>query len=173
MDAAAPESVLVVVEREAACLLWMTHWGPLPDDDWSMLEQEEWEPAQDFAARLESTLERHTAGASSRHVVLLVASGSNDEASTSARWAMSATILTHLVRTGGGKLLLTRGYGFDDREQAALADLADELTEAWDGSNVVVGTQFHEPQPESQVHGPFPTIRRAHAAGGQAIAQPA
>jgi hypothetical protein len=173
MNAEASESVLVVVEREAACLLWMTHWGPLPDDDWSMLEQEEWEPAQDFAARLESTLDRHTADEGSRHVVLLVASGDNDEASTSARWAMASTILTHLVRTGGGKLLLTRGYGFDGRQQAALADLADELMEAWDGSNVVVGTQFHEPPPESQVQRPIASLRRAHAGGGQAIAQPA
>lgn len=173
MNAAAPESVLVVVEREAACLLWMTHWGPPPDDDWSMLEQEEWEPAQDFAGRLESTLERHTADASWQPVVLLVTSSDNDEASTSARWAMSATILTHLVKTGGGKLLLTRGYGFDGREQAALADLADELSEAWDSSNIVIATQFHEPPPESQVQRPFAPIRRAHAAGGQAIAQPA
>jgi hypothetical protein len=138
-----------------------------------MLEQEEWEPAQDFAARLESTLDRHTADDGSRPVVLLVASAGNDEASTSARWAMSSTILTHLVRTGGGKLLLTRGYGFDGREQAALADLADELMEAWDGSNVVVSARFYEAPPDSQVQRPIAPARRAYAAGGQAIAQPA
>ena len=52
MERSAQESVLVVVEGDAACPLWLNHWGPAPTDDWSMLEQEEGEAQAQFSDRV-------------------------------------------------------------------------------------------------------------------------
>lgn len=139
-DRRASDSVLVVVEREAACPLWISDWGPMPEAGWSLMEQEEWESAEAFAERLQVTIEREMADAT-RPSVLLVTSGFDDDEATCERFSLSSTILTTLATSGGGRLTLTVGYGHDGRREPSLESLAEELAEEFSTSPVSVGVR--------------------------------
>jgi hypothetical protein len=137
-DHRASDSVLVVVEREAACALWSADWGPAPDAGWTLLEQEEWEPAEQFAERLQTTLLRETSDAT-RPTVLLVTSGLDDDAASSEHWSLSSSILGHFTVNGGGRLILTTGYGAPRCD--SLESLAEELSDEWASASVSVGVR--------------------------------
>jgi hypothetical protein len=136
-DRRANESVLVVVERAAATPLWNADWGPTPDEGWSMLEQEEWEPAAAFAERLQLALERQ-ATETCQPTVLLVTSAQDDEAAMSERWSLSSVVLGHFTSTAGGRLLLTGGYGQETRAAFALSSLAEELSDEWATASIAI-----------------------------------
>ena len=151
MERSAQESVLVVVEGDAACPLWLGHWGPAPTDDWSMLEQEEGEAAPSFSDRVTATLSRCAADPSASDVILFVVGSRSDEAALAARWDLATTVLTHLSQRGGGRLLFTRGYGHDGRAEPALSVFAAELREEWDWAGIEIGTRLREPARAPQV----------------------
>src|SRR5688572_8809062 len=92
----AQPSVLVVVEKEAVCPYWMEHWGPAPEGDWSMIEQEEWEPDASFAERLGTTLARCSAEESDGEIVVFVASSRKDAAAMAERWSRATSLMSHL-----------------------------------------------------------------------------
>jgi len=144
MDRQSQESVLIVVEAEAACPYWMSHWGAAPMNDWAILEEEAGETRSTFSERLDDSLVRLGAETSSDDVVLLVVGSRTDEQAVAARWDLATTILTQLAQRGGGRLLFTRGHGFDSRSEPALKALAEELSEEWDWSKVEIGTRLHE-----------------------------
>jgi hypothetical protein len=144
MDRHPKESVLAVVEGDAACPLWMNHWGPAPKDDWSMLEEEVGESRRDFSARLGDALVRLGAETGPNDVVLLVAGHRTDEEAVAARWDLATTVLTQLAQRGGGRLMFTRGHGADARLEASLTALAQELAEEWEWSGIEIGTRLHE-----------------------------
>ena len=153
-DRRATDSVLVVVEREAACPLWLSDWGPMPEAGWSLIEQEEWEPAEAFAERLQTAIEREMTDAT-RPAVLLVTSGFSDDDATCERFSLSSTILTTLATNGGGRMSLTVGYGHDGRREPALEALAEELSEEFSASPVTVdvraGRASRMPEPRRAV----------------------
>jgi hypothetical protein len=140
----APESVLVVVEGDAACPMWMGHWGPQPVDGWSMIEREIWETEAAFSERLWNTVARSTSGDATEHHVMLVAGERTDPAAVAARWDTATTILTHLAQHGGGRLVFTVGHGHDSRSEAELCALADELAAEWADSGVEVTVRVPE-----------------------------
>src|SRR5262245_35733486 len=113
------ESVLVVVEGHAACPYWMDHWGTEPAADWSMVEQEEWESAEAFRERLEVVLDRERlAGAAA--TIVLVSSAATDAPAMASRWELANGVMNHLLRSGGGALVVTRGFGHRGQAQPAL-----------------------------------------------------
>jgi hypothetical protein len=144
----ARESVLVVVEGEAACPFWMDHWGDEPADGWTMLEQEPWEAVTSFSDRLEVALRR---AAATGATVVLVAAGSTEALAMAARWQISSSIMNHLAACDGGRLLLTRGYGHDGRPDAALDALAEDLLEEWADADIDILVCLDEPAPVSNV----------------------
>ena len=110
-------SVLVVVERDAACTLWMPHWGPQPET-WSVLEQEPGEHGSCFDERLELTLGRHRWLARSPLTLVFVLGPSTDAVSAAERWDRACSFLSHLAALPRSLLVLTSGYG-DARARAA------------------------------------------------------
>jgi hypothetical protein len=162
MDSKARESVLVVVEGEAACPSWMDHWGDAPEDGWDMLEREEWEPAEMFSERLHTTLVRASADTDASATVVLVAAGSTEPAAMSARWRLAADLMNHLASMGGGRILLTRGYGHDGRAEPALEALAEDLRDEWSGAKIQVIVCLNEEPPASQIRisPPATTVRQ-------------
>jgi hypothetical protein len=169
MEQATQDSVLVVVEGYAACPLWMAHWGTEPEGEWTMLEQEEWEPRSVFIERLRCTLDRGVVGAS--ETVVLVTSHRTDDATTAARFELSAVVLNHLTQQGGGQLLLTRGHGADARSEQKLGALAEELTEEWSDVRVAVRAADHAPA--SHVRKSSLPPRHAARAFGDVVSQTA
>jgi hypothetical protein len=126
-------SVLVIVEGQAACPYWMNHWGTELEGDWSMLEQEEWESSEGFLDRLQTALDRDAFGVEST-TIILVASAATDGAAMGTRWDLASNLMNHLRRTGGGELVVTRGFGHRGQPQPALEALVADLVDEWEGS---------------------------------------
>lgn len=141
----AQQSVLVVVEGDAACPYWMDHWGPAPELGWSMLEQEEWEPAGAFSERLDAALDRAVYTAGSSEEVVLVTGGRTDAEAMAARWSRASALCRHLAAVGGGQLVLTRGFGHDGREEPELSALAEDLAEEWEDSGITICVRLDAP----------------------------
>lgn len=129
------QSVLVVVEGDAACPFWMEHWGAEPTDDWSMLEQEEWETTPGFMRRLEDTLARV---ADPELTVVFVTGMRNDPMALASRWELASSLMAHLAQHGGARLVLTRGFGQSRQSAGILAELADDLSDAFEEAAEVV-----------------------------------
>ena len=145
MDLETEESVLVVVEGNAATLSWPAHLGAPPEQGWSLIEQEEWEPPGAFLARVDGTLERCRLGAASKQLVLLVAGSWLDEETLRARAHLANEILGHLALSGGGTLLLSHGHLHDPQLRGELTSLASDLAEEWDDPRLVIRTRFVRP----------------------------
>jgi hypothetical protein len=145
MDFQTEDSVLVVVEGSAATLSWPAHLGTPPEQGWSLLEQEEWEPFDSFSRRVNDSLERSDPGVGSRQVVLLVAGSWMDEETLTGRARLSNDILRHLAQAEGGTFLLSHGHLQDARLRGELTSLASDLAEEWDDSRLVVRTRFARP----------------------------
>lgn len=140
------QSVLVVVEGSAATLSWPSHLGAAPEQGWSLLEQEEWEPAHAFRERVNQTLERCTPDASSNQVVLFFVAGSWMDGDTlAARAHLANDILRHLAQTEGGTFFLTHGHLQDGRLRSELEQLASDLAEEWGNTQLAVRTRFARP----------------------------
>jgi hypothetical protein len=129
----------------------MEHWGTDPEGDWSMLEQEEWEPDAAFAERLGTTLARSSAEDSEAEVVLFVMSSRDDAPAMTERWSRANSLMSHLARFNRAQLVLTRGYGYGDEVDSMLSDLGEELREAWADAGVSVLVQLPERAPQSQI----------------------
>ncbi len=140
MERSVEESVLVVVEGDAACPLWLNHWGPAPVNGWSMLEQEEGETQAAFGERMTSTIERFSDPESNDVVVIVVGRGTGESACGS-RWDLAGTVLTHLSKRAGGRVLFTHGYGCDDAPDASLAAFVAELAAEWSWSGIEIGVR--------------------------------
>jgi hypothetical protein len=145
VDLETEESVLVVVEGNAATHSWPAHFGAPPEQGWTLLEQEEWEPQGAFLKRMGSTLERSRLGESSKQVVILVAGSWLDEETLRTRAHLANEIVGHLALSGGGTLLLTHGHLHDPLLRSELTSLGIELTEEWDDPRLVVQTRFVRP----------------------------
>jgi hypothetical protein len=139
------QSVLVVVEGSAATLSWPSHLGAPPEHGWSLLEQEEWEPAHAFRARVNDALERCTVDSTSNQVVLFVAGSWMDGETLAARDRLANDILRQLAQAQGGTFLLSHGHLQDGRLRGELETLASELAEEWDDPRLVVRTRFARP----------------------------
>jgi hypothetical protein len=145
IDLETEESVLVVVEGNAAAPSWPAHLGAAPVKGWSFLEQEEWEPPGDFFQRVTDLLERCRIGDPSAKVVILVAGSWLDEETRRTRARLANEILGHLALSGGGTLLLSHGHLHDPHLREELASLASDLKEEWDDRRLVVQTRFLRP----------------------------
>lgn len=137
-------TVLVVVERDAACMLWMPHWGPEPET-WALLEHEPEECSEAFADRLELVLRRFAGSTETPATIVFVLGRSADAATTSERWERASLFLYHLATTPHARMVLTSGYG-DEHALCAQA-LAEDLTE-----------EFEEHPVEIVVRGPNATF---------------
>lgn len=154
MQPGASKAVLVVVEGEAACPLWMKHWGAEPADGWAVLEQEEWETRPAFVVRLRTVVARLSSELAPE--IVLVTSSRCDPSAVAARWDLATTLLACLVQTGGGELALTRGHGASARAEHALDELTGELAAEWEENGVRVSHRPLEEPPVSTVRSSVP-----------------
>lgn len=134
-------SVFVVVEGRAVSLSWPEQMGETPELGFSQIEQEEWEQLPGFLGRLTTALERDALDGPSRTVVL-VASAWKGHADVAARRLLVLEMLTHLARTGGGRLVLTHDHLRDLASCTELRTMVSDLAEDWEEAGVLVSTRF-------------------------------
>lgn len=134
-------SVFLVVEGRAVSLPWPEHLGETPELGFCQIEQEEWEQLPAFLGRLTTALERDALDAPARTVVL-VASPWKGHAEVAARRLLLLEVLTHLARTGGGRLVLCHDHLRDADSCRELSTMVSDLAEDWEDSGVLVSTRF-------------------------------
>lgn len=133
--------MFVVVEGRAVSPCWPEQLGETPETGFSQIEQEEWEQLPAFLGRLMTALERDALEGPSRSVVL-VASAWKGHADVAARRLLVLEVLTHLARTGGGRLVLTHDHLRDHASCAELRGMVSDLADDWEDAGVSVSTMF-------------------------------
>ena len=148
----------MVIEGSAAVESWPAHLGAPPEQGWSVVEQEEWEPGDTFLGRVGGALEDCAREAESSLVVVLIAGSWVDEATNASRARLANDIVWNLARAGGGTLLLSHGHLHDAELRSELSLLASDLAEEWTDGSVAVRTRFARPSrlPEPRKASEYP-----------------
>jgi hypothetical protein len=102
------------------------------------MEREEGEPQADFDARLHAALGRLSPEGTSETVVVLVTSPRTTTEACATRCRLAASLMLRLREIGGGKLVVTRGYGRSDNVRGELSLLTEELADEFEGSGIQV-----------------------------------
>jgi hypothetical protein len=81
-------------------------------------------------------------------LVVIACSERVDEGAIAARRAMAGALLSAMARRKRGRILLSANRRSSGRARHALSALAGDLSQAWDGSGVLVSVRFGVDVPE-------------------------
>lgn len=85
----------------------------------------------------------------------------HDDAAVSGRREAGTAVLSYMAKSGKGNLLFTESRRQSGGSRSALSALAQELGNAWEGSDLSVSVRFGQPSRPPQESIPPPSIRSA------------
>lgn len=146
-----PKAVMVVMESGSEWPAWIDQCRPCSGPcsaSTRVIAQEDGETPHDLAERVVDRAESSQRDGAPIDLAVIACSERVDDAALGARRVAASAILSAMARRRRGRLLLSANRRSSGRARHALSAIAAELSQAWEGTGVLVSVRFGVDVPE-------------------------